>query len=144
MTNPFNQPGGRSRWRRHAGIMVVTTMWLKLLVVALGMAQPVQAGHQDTAEGGGPSGLLAALAVICTPNGTKKLGGQDESRAQPGLADCLLCSSCQGVSPTCLHGDAAYHSGALDRIVFETRQTPAFGGFDHRAAPRAPPSLIFS
>lgn len=85
------------RRRRATGVALVASLWLKALVLAVGLAQPVQAAGADTAPSA-EQDLLAALHVICTSSGTQVLdpttGATDTehpSTAKSGLLDCARC-----------------------------------------------------
>lgn len=94
MTALFTKSGIGKR-RRATGVVLVASLWLKVLVLAIGLTQPAQA-----AEASAPSpeqDLLAALHVICTSGGVKVLGapGDDgqtkDGAAKSGLLDCARC-----------------------------------------------------
>ena len=134
---------GIGKRRRATGVVLLASLWLKVLVLAIGLTQPAQA-----AEAASPSpeqDLLAALHVICTSGGVKVLGtpaedGQTkDGAAKSGLLDCARCcctpnvalpmalGACLAVSITFIVAPPApqmVHPAALSQTPVNPRAPP--------------------
>mgnify|MGYP003671997698 FL=1 len=132
----------RSR-RRATGAVLLVGLWLKVFVIALGLAQTAQAaaGNDVSPE----QDLLAALHVICTSGGVKVLqsfdgdGGDDRQTAGMDLLDCARCCC------TPVHGVGVAQHECLVRAAAPAAVLPAppslaaGQGIDMPGNPRAPP-----
>lgn len=138
---------GIGKRRRATGVVLIASLWLKVLVLAIGLTQPAQA-----AEASAPSpeqDLLAALHVICTSGGVKVLGaptddGQtSDDAAKSGLLDCARCCCTPNlavpmVPGTCLAVSITFITAPL------TAQMVHPGGLSQTPVnSRAPPLSIF-
>ena len=138
------------RRRRATGVALVASLWLKALVLAVGLAQPVQAAGVDTAPSA-EQDLLAALHVICTSSGAQVLdpaNGADDtehpSTAKSGLLDCARCCCAPTHStPDC--SASRFVSPPLVGVPVAIPQ-PVLPG-EHQDAPgnpRAPPFSVLA
>ena len=142
MTAARNTFRSRNRRRRVTGAMLLAGLWLKVFVVALGLAQPARADVSGarTAE----RELLAALHVICTSGGVKVLGSSGNGGGAPASAgmDLLDCARCCSVP---VHGLALTQDAFPVQMAAHVRVPPPprslAGGqvFDNPGNPRAPP-----
>ncbi|MEP0340226.1 MAG: hypothetical protein ABJ388_05005 [Alphaproteobacteria bacterium] len=137
----------RRHRRRVTGAVLLVGLWLKVFVIALGLAQTAQAaaGNDVSPE----QDLLAALHVICTSGGVKVLGaptddGQtSDDAAKSGLLDCARCCCTPNlavpmVPSTCLAVSITFITAPL------TAQMVHPGGLSQTPVnPRAPPLSIF-
>lgn len=129
--------------RRATGVMLLASLWLKVLVLSVGLTQPAQAA--DPAAQSPEQDLLAALHVICTPGGAKVLGvpaddGQtNDGAAKSGLLDCARCCCTPTFTVSmafgaCLAGSIAFiatppapqmvHPGGLSQTPTNPRAPP--------------------
>ncbi|MEQ8228445.1 MAG: hypothetical protein RIA64_10200 [Rhodospirillales bacterium] len=147
MTACFGKSGSHNRRRWTSGVLVAS-LWLKALVLAVGLAQPAPAVASDGASA--ERDLLAALHVICTPGGIKVIEGADgDGTAAPetpppafGFLDCTRC--CCGPATA---ASLALGSCLLAPVVFgafppEPRSVAGGQISDNPAHPRAPPISI--
>lgn len=131
------------RFRRRAtGAVLLAALWVKIAVVAIALAQPVQAA--EPAASAAEQDLLAALRVVCTPGGAKVHPSDDEGQAPAHAADMMDCARCcctaamavPGVCGACLTTPVAFRaeiSTPQFLIAAQHAQTPG--------KPRAPPVL---
>ena len=137
--------------RRRTGGVLVLSLWLKVFILAIGLAQPAQAASSDSTSA--EQDLLAALHVICTSGGVKVLSDRDgdasdlpsdTSAAKSGLLDCARCCCGPATAARLDFGSwtlvTAYFGDALpisDSVV-------PTGSVHGQANPRAPPHLILT
>ncbi|HBC09014.1 MAG TPA: hypothetical protein DC046_15750 [Rhodospirillaceae bacterium] len=131
---------------RATGAVLLAGLWLKVFVVALGLAQPTRAA--DDGANQAEQDLLAALHVICTAGGVKVFGSSEDdgdSDSTPAVMDLLDCARC---CCTPVHGMAlAQDVGLVQGPALATVLPPARSLIvgqvsDNPGNPRAPPALV--
>jgi len=134
----------RARRRRAVGALLVAALWLKAVVLAVGLAQTAQASQPGAATA--ERDLLAALRVICTAGGAKVRGssGQDGDARTSALHDCARCCSAPA------HGTPPAGGAVLSAVFVFAAVPPVPEGVPPGEVPvtpthpRAPPPSILS
>lgn len=138
----------RKRRRRATGALLLAGLWLKVFVIALGLAQPAQAAQDGI--GAAERDLLAALHVICTSGGVKVVGSSDADgggipkSAGMDLLDCARCC-CAPVHGAALAQDVgAVQAVALAVVLPAPPSRVAGQAVDNPGNPRAPPARVLA
>ena len=134
------------RRRRLTGAVLMAALWLKIAVVAVALAQPVQAAEPGATAA--EQDLLAALRVVCTPGGAKVLPLGDDGGTIPAhAADMMDCARCcctaamavPGLCGACLTVPVAFRAKiSTPQFLIAAQHT------DNPGKPRAPPVLVVS
>ena len=135
--------GSRIRRRRAWGAALLAALWLKVFVIALGLAQPAQAARDGA--GSPERDLLAALHVICSSGGIKVVGSSDgdgggiPKSAGMDLLDCARCCCTPVHGAPQMQGDCTVQVAAHMAVL--PTPAPLITGqvVEHAAHPRAPP-----
>lgn len=144
MTAGTNTFTSRKRRRRATGVLLLAGLWLKIFVIALGLAQPAQAARNGA--GAAERDLLAALHVICTSGGVKVLGssggdgGGDPKPAGMDLLDCTRCCCTPVHGVPLVQGDCPVRAAAHAVVLPAPASLIAGQAVDRAAHPRAPPA----
>ena len=135
--------GSRIRRRRAWGTALLSALWLKVFVVALGLAQPAQAARDGA--GSPERDLLAALHVICSSGGIKVVessdGGGDGIPKSAGmdLLDCARCCCTPVHGAPQIQGDCTVRAAAYTVVLPAPASLIAGQVIERAAHPRAPP-----
>lgn len=133
------------RRRRLTGAVLMAALWLKIAVVAVALAQPVQAAEPGATAA--EQDLLAALRVVCTPGGAKVLPSGDDGNAPAPAVDMMDCARCcctaamavPDVCGACLMVPVAFRAEiSTPQVLIAAQHT------DNPGKPRAPPVSVVS
>lgn len=143
MTADTNTFTSHKRRRRATGALLLAGLWLKVFVIALGLAQPAQAAHDGV--GSPERDLLAALHVICSSGGIKVIGSSDgdgggiPKSVGMDLLDCARCCCTPVHGAPLIQGDCTVQAAA-HAVLLPAPASLISGQVVERAAhPRAPP-----
>lgn len=135
--------GSRIRRRRAWGAVLLAALWLKVFVIALGLAQPAQAAHDGA--GSPERDLLAALHVICSSGGIKIVkssdgdGGGMPKSAGMDLLDCARCCCTPAHGAPQMQGDCTVQAAAYTVVLPAPASLIAGQVIERAVHPRAPP-----
>lgn len=138
----------RRRRRRATGALLLAGLWLKVFVIALGLAQPAQAARDGA--GSPERDLLAALHVICTSGGVKVLGssggdgGGIPKSAGMDLLDCTRCCCTPVHGVPFVQGVGPVHAAAHAAVLPAPGSLIAGQAVDRATHPRAPPVQVLA
>lgn len=149
MTAYLGKFGTQNRRRWTSGVLVAS-LWVKVFVLAVGLAQPVQAALSDGASA--ERDLLAALHVICTPGGVKVIEGAAGDAAAPpetppsafGFLDCTRCCCGPATAASLALGPCLLAPVVFGAYPPEPRSVGGGEIPDNPGHPRGPPISILA